>query len=120
MIKKDLLLPALLGLGLYSHDKNLCLNSNTTMLLLLYILFEDHKHIEDIERILYPQPAPCGCAPVAPFTAPVCAPVQVYSQPRFYDTECCSGAYRRYDVPYYNPRPTNNCGCGCNNHCGGF
>ena len=73
MFKKDLIIPALVGLGIYSQDKDLALNNNTIMLLLMYILFEDHQSIQHIERELHPYGLPV-----------------VTAQPR------------AYDVPYYN------------------
>ena len=50
MFKKELIIPALLGLGLYAQSTDLNLANNTTMLLLLYLLLEDHQHIEGLER----------------------------------------------------------------------
>ena len=49
MIKKNLLIPALLGLGLYSQHGEVNLCNNTTMLLLIFVLLEDHAKIEELE-----------------------------------------------------------------------
>ena len=45
MIKKDLLLPAMLGLGIFSQNNEINLCNNTTMLLALYVLLDDHQNI---------------------------------------------------------------------------
>lgn len=55
MFKKELLIPALLGLGVFAQHSELNLANNTTMLLLLFVLLEDHQEIEhlrhQVERI---------------------------------------------------------------------
>ena len=50
MFKKDLLIPALIGLGLYTQNGDVSLCSNTTMILLLYILLQDHEEIEILKH----------------------------------------------------------------------
>jgi len=49
---KDTLIPVLIGLGLYSQNCELNLANNTTMLLALFVLLEDHQRIERLERHL--------------------------------------------------------------------
>ena len=53
MFRKDLLIPALIGLGVFSRNSEVSLCNDTTMLLLLYAVLsereEDH-HREDFYR----------------------------------------------------------------------
>ena len=49
MFKKELLIPALLGLGLFAQNGELNLCSNTTILLILFVLLEDHQEVEELE-----------------------------------------------------------------------
>ena len=49
MIKKDLLLPALIGLGMFAQSNELSLCNNTTILLLLFLVIEDHAEIRELE-----------------------------------------------------------------------
>gem|GEM_PF-2302405 len=53
MFNKDLIIPALLGLGLYSQNNGIKLGENNTLMLVaLYFLLEDHQEIEHINRTL--------------------------------------------------------------------
>ena len=49
MFKKDLLLPALLGLGIFAGNNEISLTNNTTMLLLLYVILQDHQEINELQ-----------------------------------------------------------------------
>ena len=49
MFNKDILIPALIGLGIYSHNSEMSLCNNTTMLLALYVLLKDHEEIEELK-----------------------------------------------------------------------
>ena len=49
MFKGDLLLPALLGLGLFAQNGDINLSNNTTILLLLFLVLQDHQEIERLE-----------------------------------------------------------------------
>ena len=49
-MKKDLIIPAILGLGLYSQSNGATLCNNNIMLLALYVLLEDHQEIERLKR----------------------------------------------------------------------
>ena len=49
MFKKELIIPALLGLGLYSQCNELNLANNTTMLLALFLILEEQERLEDQE-----------------------------------------------------------------------
>lgn len=60
LLGKDILLPAIIGLGFYAQTCEINLANNTTMLLLFYILFQDHEEIgalsarvEELEREEY-------------------------------------------------------------------
>ena len=48
-MKKDLYIPALIGLGIYAQNCEMSLANNTTMLLTLYLLLQDHQEIEELE-----------------------------------------------------------------------
>jgi len=50
MFKGDLLLPALLGLGLFAQNGEINLSNNTTMLLTLFLLLQDHQELEQLEH----------------------------------------------------------------------
>ena len=50
MFNREVILPPLLGLGLFAQTNEINLANNTTMLLLLFVLLEDHEKIENIER----------------------------------------------------------------------
>lgn len=49
MFRKDLMIPALLGLGLYAQNSDVNLSNNTTMLISLFVLLEDHSRINELE-----------------------------------------------------------------------
>ena len=42
--KCDLLVPALIGLGLFAQSNELCLANNTSILLILFLLLKEDKH----------------------------------------------------------------------------
>ncbi|MCL2228506.1 MAG: hypothetical protein FWC00_01610 [Firmicutes bacterium] len=57
-MRKDIILPALIGLGLYTQVNNVSIcGNNGIMLLLLYVLLEDHAQIEKL------CPRECSCQP---------------------------------------------------------
>jgi len=47
---KDIALVALIGLGLYAQCHNLDLSNNTTMLLVLFLLFLEHEEIVKLKE----------------------------------------------------------------------
>ena len=49
MFKKELIIPALLGLGLYAQTNEINLANNTTILLLLFVVLEDHAEVEKLK-----------------------------------------------------------------------
>ena len=49
MFKGDLLLPVLLGLGLFAQNGDINLSNNTTILLILFVLLQDHKELEQLD-----------------------------------------------------------------------
>ena len=49
MFNSGLIIPALIGFGLYSQGNELCLSNNTTILLMLVMLMQDHKEIEELK-----------------------------------------------------------------------
>ena len=53
MFKKDFIIPALLGLGLYAENCDMKLGNNTTMLLLLLVVLEDHAAVEELRHRIY-------------------------------------------------------------------
>jgi hypothetical protein len=63
MFRKDFLLPALIGLGLYSQGAEVALCNNTTILLALFVLLQNHSEIEDFRaRMDYIERRDCCCA----------------------------------------------------------
>ena len=50
MFKKDLLIPALLGLGVYTQSCDVSLCNNTTMMLALAVLLSDHEEIAELKK----------------------------------------------------------------------
>ena len=61
---KDIGLIALIGLGLYAQCNELNLANNTTMLLVLFLLFTQHGEIQDIKDELCcieEETGTCGC-----------------------------------------------------------
>jgi len=60
MFKKELLIPALIGLGVYTQNSEINLCNNTTMLLLLFALLEgdfchkeEHEHCDECNFVPY-------------------------------------------------------------------
>ncbi|MDR0462453.1 MAG: hypothetical protein LBG88_03960 [Christensenellaceae bacterium] len=49
-MRRDLILPALLGLGIFAQSNEVSLNNNTTTLLMLFLLLEEQNEIERLER----------------------------------------------------------------------
>jgi len=51
MFKKDLFLPAILGLSVLSQNQEFNLCNNTTLLIMAYVLLQDHEEIEHLKRV---------------------------------------------------------------------
>jgi len=51
-MRRDLLVPALIGLGLYTQSNEVCLCNNTTILLILFLVLQDHQEIEELRHEL--------------------------------------------------------------------
>jgi len=49
MIKRDLIIPTIIGLGIFSQSNELCLNNNTSMLLIIALLLHDHAEIQKLK-----------------------------------------------------------------------
>jgi hypothetical protein len=50
MFKKEIIIPAILGLGIYAENAHLNLCNNTTLLILAYTLLQDHFEIEHLHH----------------------------------------------------------------------
>ena len=49
MFKEGLIIPALIGLGLFAQSNELSLCNNTTILLMLVMLIQDHVELEEVK-----------------------------------------------------------------------
>jgi hypothetical protein len=93
-MKKDLIIPALLGLGVYSQANDVSICNNVTMLLTLFVLLEDHQQIEEIKCRqahdgFYSRPlGNCGCAQPYGYASAAYAPAAFVPFAPYYGSPC--------------------------------